>query len=69
MPDHDPLVYYRAMAAFAVRHLIKPGMLLVEINERFGRDMMEMLTGYGFSNVLIIPDLNGKDRFAEAILK
>jgi release factor glutamine methyltransferase len=69
VPDHDPLIFYRAITAFATGHLQFPGNLYFEINEKFGREVGELLLASGFENVRILHDLHGKERFVSAILK
>ena len=61
--DEDPLVFYRALAGIASAHLKPEGFGIVEINEAFGDGCRGLFMDYGFSNSVIIKDLNGKDRF------
>ena len=68
VPDADPLVFYRAVAGWALRLLRPSGALMVEINESLGLSVKGLLEGYGFRNVLIVKDLFGKDRFAKCLL-
>jgi len=69
--DHDPLMFYNAIAVFATEHLSRPGMLYLEINERFGNEVRDVLLSCGFIEVRILKDIHGKDRFvrAELIMK
>jgi release factor glutamine methyltransferase len=62
VPDVDPLVFYRAIAFFAKKHLADSGMLFLEINENLGFEMNEMLANSGFSEIEIRKDINGKNR-------
>lgn len=63
VPDDDPLLFYRAVAQWALR-LLKPGGFgIVEINEALGEETAEIYRRSGFSDVTIIKDLNDKDRF------
>lgn len=63
VPDDDPLLFYRAVAQWALR-LLKPGGFgIVEINETLGEETAEIYRRSGFSDVTIIKDLNDKDRF------
>lgn len=63
VPDDDPLLFYRAVAQWAL-HLLKPGGFgIVEINEALGEETAEIYRRYGFCAVTIIKDLNDKDRF------
>ncbi|MBQ8048513.1 MAG: peptide chain release factor N(5)-glutamine methyltransferase [Bacteroidales bacterium] len=63
VPDDDPLLFYRAVAQWALQ-LLKPGGFgIVEINEALGEETAEIYRRNGFSAVTIIKDLNDKDRF------
>ena len=63
VPDEDPLLFYRAVAQWALQ-LLKPGGFgIVEINEALGEETAEIYRRYGFCAVTIIKDLNDKDRF------
>ena len=67
VPDDDPLLFYRAVAAWA-RQLLKPdGLCLVEINEVLGRQTAEVFEDAGFRDVEVLQDLNSRDRFVRAI--
>jgi len=65
--DSNPLQFYIAIADFADSHLIRPGHLFFEINERFGKEIRNLLLFCGFSEVEIIKDIHGKDRFVMAV--
>ena len=60
--DSDPLKFYKAIASFAKRNLNKNGMLFFEINEHLGKEMMNLLNDFGFCDIKIRKDINGKDR-------
>lgn len=60
--DNDPLVFYRSIATFAKKHLTKDGLLFFEINEKLGLEMNEMLVDFGFRDIEIRKDINGKNR-------
>ena len=65
--DEDPLVFYRAVAAWA-KLLLKPeGLCLVEINESLGRQTAKVFEDTGFRDVEVLQDLNSRDRFIRAI--
>lgn len=61
--DDEPLIYYKAISAFAERHLNIDGELLVEINEKFSKAILELHKKLGFSKNEILFDLNNKTRF------
>ncbi|MCK9204367.1 MAG: peptide chain release factor N(5)-glutamine methyltransferase [Bacteroidales bacterium] len=69
VPDDKPLLYYEAIGRFAAEHLIRPGNLYVEINESFGKEVMSVFSGLGFTKIELIQDLSGKDRFVKALAK
>jgi release factor glutamine methyltransferase len=60
--DHNPLVFYRSISAFALKHLTKEGKLFFEINENLGSETNEMLLDFGFRDIEIRKDINGKNR-------
>lgn len=60
--DHEPLVFYEAIAVFAQQFLKANGFLFFEINERYGKEMIKMLKDKGFINILLTHDMQGKDR-------
>ncbi|MGA3013270.1 MAG: peptide chain release factor N(5)-glutamine methyltransferase [Bacteroidales bacterium] len=67
--DDDPHIYNKAIGEFAFFHLLRPGSLYLEINERFGRQIKDLLISTGFDKVEIIKDIHGKDRFIRAEAK
>ncbi|MCD6355333.1 MAG: peptide chain release factor N(5)-glutamine methyltransferase [Prolixibacteraceae bacterium] len=66
VPDIDPLLFYRSIAGFAREYLSDNGWLFFEINEEQGSEMVRLLTGFGFKNIEIKKDLNGKERMLRA---
>lgn len=62
VPDSDPLVFYRSIAAFAIKNLSENGKLFLEINENLGHEMKNMLVDFGFCNIEIRKDINEKNR-------
>jgi release factor glutamine methyltransferase len=67
VPDDDPLLFYRSIAVKAKKHLVKGGFLFFEINEDFGREVTLLLESLGYNQIRIWNDINGKDRFIEAL--
>lgn len=69
-PDSDPLVFYRAVARRASRLLRSGGLLAFEINEKLGAEMVAMLEAFNlWSEIRVVKDLFGKDRFVLATRK
>ena len=66
VPDDDPLLFYRAIADFAVSHLAVGGQLFFEINHRFGAATAALLQSKGFDKVSVLRDTFGKARFVVA---
>jgi release factor glutamine methyltransferase len=66
VPDDDPLIFYRAIAEFAALRLVHDGNLYLEINEHFGPEMVNLLASFGFSDIELLKDFRGKDRFVVA---
>lgn len=67
VPDNDPLVFYRAILSFASTGLDNGGKLYLEINEASGSDMVMLFRGSGYSDVSLVKDLNGRDRFIKVV--
>jgi release factor glutamine methyltransferase len=65
--DSDPLVYYRAILETAEKVLRPGGKIYFEINEAMGNDMTQMLEEFGYNEVKLIPDLNGKARIMKGV--
>lgn len=65
--DDDPLIFYRAVAAWAKQLLKSDGLCLVEINESLGRQTAKVFEDIGFRDVEVLQDLNSRDRFIRAI--
>ena len=61
--DDDPLVFYRAVAAWASALLAPDGTGIVEINEALGPETAKVFLDAGFSSAEIVKDLSERDRF------
>ncbi len=68
VPDHDPLLYYRAIAMIGHKLLKPGGLLFLEINEAFGSECCQMLKEKGYQDMEFRKDFNGRDRFIIASL-
>jgi release factor glutamine methyltransferase len=68
VPDEDPLLFYKAIADFALNHLKPKGKLYFEINAAYGLETKQMLEKKGFKNVILISDLNNKNRILQGSL-
>jgi release factor glutamine methyltransferase len=67
VPEQDPLVFYKAIADFAVGHLAENGLLFFEINENYGKETVELLNGKRFNKIELRKDMSGRDRMVKAV--
>jgi len=65
--DSDPLVYYKGILNNAVKLLEPTGKIYFEINEMFGNSMIQLLDSFGFRDIKIVTDINGKARIVKGI--
>lgn len=66
VPDTDPLLFYRAIARYAMRSLRKGGWLLFECNTLYAHDTAQMAADMGFATSIVEDDCFGKPRFVKA---
>lgn len=66
VPDTDPLLFYRAIARYAMRNLRKGGWLLFECNTLYAHDTAQMASDMGFATSVVEDDCFGKPRFVKA---
>ncbi len=67
-PAEDPLAFYKAIALKCKSALIPNGSVWVEINEHFGKNVIEIFREHGYSSVRVIKDFDNKDRMVSAHL-
>ena len=65
VPDADPLLFYRALARLGQQ--LQAAAVLVEINQAYGQETVEMFQSSGYSNVELRRDIYGKDRMIKAV--
>ncbi len=65
-PGDDKVGPYRQLASLADQFLEPGGLILVEINEKLGREVCRILEESGLKQVEIQTDLAGKDRYVLA---
>jgi release factor glutamine methyltransferase len=65
--DTDPLVFYRAILRVAEKILLPGGSVWFEINESLGILMVDLMKSFGFVNIRVIKDINGKDRIINGL--
>ncbi len=67
VPDKQPLLYYEYLAEVAEKSLKSGGSLYLEINEKFGKQLSDLLKEHMLTNIELRKDLYGKDRFIKGI--
>jgi release factor glutamine methyltransferase len=67
VPDNDPLLYYRAIAAIADARLEPGGVLWLEVNEQLAAETASLLCRDNYENISIIKDIREKERFIKAV--
>jgi release factor glutamine methyltransferase len=66
VPDENPLIFYESISRQGRDLLSNGGLLIFEINERFGHKVSQLLTHLGYNDVKILKDLSGKERIVKA---
>ena len=66
VPDDDPLLFYRAIAQYAIEGLKPQGSLFFEINPLYADDLVQMLRLMSYHDISIRRDQFGKPRFLKA---
>lgn len=60
--DTDPLIFYKAIAEFAMKKLNVNGSIFAEIHEGLANDVKRVFEKTGFGNIDLRKDMQGKDR-------
>lgn len=60
--NDDPLLFYKAICDYALKHLNKDGKIYFEINQSLGSETKNLLENKGFKNVDLIKDLSNNNR-------
>lgn len=68
VPNDNALIFYNHIADFAKTHLVKNGLLFLEINENLGPQTVELLENKGFLDIELRQDMRGKNRMIRATL-
>ncbi len=67
VPNNDPLLFYKAIAALGKTHLEPGGSIYLEIHESLGTAVVDLYTNEGYKTILK-KDMQGKDRMVKAWL-
>jgi len=65
VPEDDPLIFYKAIADFALNNLSENGLLFLEINESLGNETVDLLQAKGFTDIELRKDMSGRDRMVK----
>lgn len=60
-PTSDALIFYRKIAEDAEKYLNKNGLLFLEINQKLGKETLELYKNFSHSELM--KDISGNDRF------
>ena len=60
--NNDPLLFYKAICDYALKHLNENGKIYFEINQSLGSETKNLLENNGFKNVELIKDLSNNNR-------
>ena len=66
-PEGEPLLFYRRMIAIAPQMLNAGGRMYWEIHEDLGQEVVALLKQDNFTEIELIQDLYGRDRFVKAV--
>jgi release factor glutamine methyltransferase len=66
VPDNDPVLFYKRIAAFGKTHLNPEGKIYVETHEDYTKETAAVFTTLQYEHVLIKEDMFGKERMVIA---
>ena len=64
--DSDPIIFYKEIIKFAEKKLQNGGLLFFELHESYGNEVLEFIQLFGFEEIEIRQDLQGKSRMMKA---
>ena len=67
--DSNPLIFYEKIALIASKNLNSNGLLFFEINEKFGDQIIDLLSKLNFVDIELKKDINGRDRIIKSVFK
>jgi release factor glutamine methyltransferase len=68
VPDTDPLLFYKALAARGKELLLPNGSVYMEINRAYGKEVCQLFEQTGYTHVTLRKDTFGNDRMVKATL-
>ncbi len=66
VPENEPLLFYKAIADFALKQLEENGLLFFEINENYGKQTVELLSDNGLKDIELRNDMSNRARMTKA---
>lgn len=69
VPDNEPLLFYKAIAAFGHTHLKEHGAIYCELHADHARQTEQMFRDEGYTDVLLRDDMHGNPRMLRACKK
>jgi release factor glutamine methyltransferase len=69
VPDNDPLLFYKKIAAFGKKHLNPEGKIYLETHEDYAKETAAAFTALQYEHVVIKEDMFGKERMVIAAPK
>ena len=67
VPNENAFVFYQAISKKAEKSLRPGGLLLFEINEAGGADVVSLMEKAGYVSVELKKDLSGRDRMVKGM--
>lgn len=67
VPNENPLIFYEQVLRFARQYLKQKGSLYFEMNENYASATKTLVEKFGFENLIVKKDLQGKDRMLKGI--
>ena len=64
--NESPILFYNAISNYAKLNLSKNGLLFFEIHPRYSKEIIQVLKNFGFINIELRKDLQGKNRMLKA---
>jgi len=66
VPDNDPLLFYRKIAAFGKDHMARDGSIYCELHLDHAGDTAALFIESGYNDAVLRKDMNGNDRMLRA---
>ena len=66
VPANNALLFYRAIAVYALQALKPNGVLFFEVHENYAHQVQELLSQLQFKNAGVYTDLSGRNRMVKA---